>query len=1404
MKTWLKAFLIFIGAVTLCLLIFTVCLGIYADSDHFRNFLLRKINASIAGSVTVGGHEISFLSGSITLEKLAFNDQAGGRPANLEHLLVDIAYLPLLKRRLEVETLVLENPDIRLAISPDGTIDLVEAVKAFSKSKTVQADSPGGSIPWNVTVRNVRISGGDFQLAAESGEVHVALKRIAIQAKGDLFKKAAEIRLRVENTALAYGERRLNIHPLALSVILAEDQSATLAVEAKNDFADIAVDGEIRRLFDDPMLNLNLAFNVSLGEWGGIIELPYEFSGQANGKLAVRGNWKDPEADLLLAYEGGVLAGYSVDGLQVDLALAKRMLSLQRMDILAGTGETKLSGKINLQDMFPESFVSSEVYPDKAAYAIHAGLQHIDLAFLTQDILRVKGFINSTATIEGEGIGFKKLSAFGTIRAVIDSFFMEGMHQATDLDLNAGAVIKAGVVAISELSITGAETRLNASGELDAPSGNIRGRLTADTQDIQQVLGLFGVAGNSGAFSLGVDASGAWWQPEVGVHMTGKQIQLDSVRLGDIDLTATLDPNGLLNIRSLKLANQGTRAEGSGTVRLFKEGFSLHETVPLQAGVKWVGAKVSDFAAYEAIGGSFDGKLQLEGSVQSLQAAAVINGKDIAYEEISLGDVTADLRLFNGELLLDRLQLKNQSAVCSLTGGIQLFEPDSWHRPAEPVLNLGLQADAVTIQSYFPDIQGNLSMEAHLEGPLSLLKGEGHLKGESLEVKAQPIEKIEMDIELKDNRLHIPRLQAVVDQQSIATGSGWYDFDQRFAFDLYSQGMRLDSIDKIHQLQKVEGKLDWRIRGEGSISDPVIHGGVRVKALYVNNEKLDDFDFRIDLADSRLAIKGRQTFELDAGYHLLDKDFHIDLLFADTHLSPFFIAMGRKDVGGRITGGITARGNTASLKRSEVLLDISNLDLAYLGETLIHADKIQGDLIDQRLSIPEFSLNILKSGQLKIQGSGNLDGYFDVRANGEIPAASVFLLFMDDLEIKGDIRVHAEMKGPVEDPEFSAEIILQQVGGILPPTDAALKGINGRIRLTPSSVSIENITGNLGTGIFRINGDVALEKFRPGMVALELKATSLPIHVPETLDAVINTELLVAGMPENLSVEGDILLLEGVYYKNIKLNLFQKIKEKERPGGLPEEEPRDTTLSTMSYNIKLKYREPFMVDNNVAQLEIQPDLVFSGTLNTPVVSGSAKVQNGTVSYQNKVFVVKKGIINFVNPYKIEPEIDIEGSLDIRQWHITLTLYGSPDRLMVELSSTPPEEDADILSLLVFGKTTYEMTELGDGATDSTELLMAKVLASSFGDDIKKTTGLDYLEVKSETTEAPSGSDGIQVTVGKDLSERMSVKYSIGSGSSGYHQRAATEYKLLENILLSGFQDIKGSYGGEIIFRIEFR
>jgi translocation and assembly module TamB len=99
-------------------------------------------------------------------------------------------------------------------------------------------------------------------------------------------------------------------------------------------------------------------------------------------------------------------------------------------------------------------------------------------------------------------------------------------------------------------------------------------------------------------------------------------------------------------------------------------------------------------------------------------------------------------------------------------------------------------------------------------------------------------------------------------------------------------------------------------------------------------------------------------------------------------------------------------------------------------------------------------------------------------------------------------------------------------------------------------------------------------------------------------------------------------------------------------------------------------------------------------------------------------------------------------------------------------------------------------------------MLTEMIASTFEKDIKKVTGIDTLEVES-------GGDGdeqdrIKVTVGKELSRRMTVKYTTASEDGERNQRATAEYKFLENVLLSGFQNSNGTFGGALQYRLEFR
>ncbi|MDL2275304.1 translocation/assembly module TamB, partial [Desulfosarcina sp. OttesenSCG-928-G10] len=131
--------------------------------------------------------------------------------------------------------------------------------------------------------------------------------------------------------------------------------------------------------------------------------------------------------------------------------------------------------------------------------------------------------------------------------------------------------------------------------------------------------------------------------------------------------------------------------------------------------------------------------------------------------------------------------------------------------------------------------------------------------------------------------------------------------------------------------------------------------------------------------------------------------------------------------------------------------------------------------------------------------------------------------------------------------------------------------------------------------------------------------SALPIEVPDTLNALINTNIRVTGKNGAATVRGNIVLLEGSYYKDMKLNFLKMATTRQRAVSPASPPARLPWFDTVALNVEVSHREPFLVENNLASMEINPDLKIGGTLSLPVVSGRARITNGTVYFQKKPF-----------------------------------------------------------------------------------------------------------------------------------------------------------------------------------------
>ena len=769
-----------------------------------------------------------------------------------------------------------------------------------------------------------------------------------------------------------------------------------------------------------------------------------------------------------------------------------------------------------------------------------------------------------------------------------------------------------------------------------------------------------------------------------------------------------------------------------------------------------------------------------------------------------MGDLNLALRFSEGAVHLDEAELRNQSSILRISGTAQILEPRTVRFLKDPEFQANVEGDTLFIEDFIAKMRGRLALAAHLEGSMTNPIGTLDLDGSSLDLGLQKLEKLRLRSRLEGEKIWIDPVQITVASGELIAGTGWFSLQKAYEFAVSSQGIALEHIDKVREQKIARGRLLFDISGSGTLKDPQLRGEIALNQLQINGKALDDVQIRLDLHDQLARISGDLNFGLNGAFHLEKKDFWVSIIFDETELAPYFKMLDQAELRGTLSGRIEARGNAGVLERSEASVDFSKLDLFFKEREIAHTRDFKVSWKDEEVLIPGLHLLLLKEGRMDIKGHGKRNGPLDFQLEGNVPLPLAGLFVEELADMAGEVSLSARMRGTQSHPDIRAEMGLKNAGFTVPVLSQKLHDLNGRIEMTPKAITIDGIEGQLDAGRFDLVGKIDLDHFQPDKVDVQFSGKALPFRIPDTLDLLLNTELEVRGTEAQSMIQGEAVILEGTYYRDVNLSPLQRIGEKRREEALAPSEITQPFVKNMGLDIAVKSRNPVVVDNNLAHLDVNPDIRISGRLNRPILGGRANVESGAVAYLRRTFVVKKGVVDFLNPYKTEPTLDIESEVTVRDWTILLAISGTPDELTLKLTSTPPEEEGDILSLLVAGRTTGELIAGEGGTPQSTSQMVAGLISSTFGEDVKKTTGLDILEVDTQGETGAEASDRVEVTIGKELSKRTTIKYAVESKDGELTQRAIAEYKFLENILLSGFQDDTGTFGGALKFKLEFR
>jgi hypothetical protein len=646
------------------------------------------------------------------------------------------------------------------------------------------------------------------------------------------------------------------------------------------------------------------------------------------------------------------------------------------------------------------------------------------------------------------------------------------------------------------------------------------------------------------------------------------------------------------------------------------------------------------------------------------------------------------------------------------------------------------------------------------------------------------------------------------------TGAAWVGWDGNYSFNADGRRIPVESLAMAQfPNMPLSGLMHFAASGTGTFDAPRYDVKARVDDLYVKDEGVgqvtgtlgmrnDVLTVNLEAASPRLTASGSgriaMTPEMDASLTLRFSNTSLDpylRLFESSErpLSPYTVAVA--------SGTVRAVGELADIDQLVVEVCVDTLDLKLFdyqlrekalkpGETGSCSTPAPIELALNRhvAEIRRFSL-VGEGTELQLGGSMNLhDSTVDLEASGD---ANLGILqgFFRDIRSSGAATLKANMTGQIDAPVFSgsASINNGRVRHLSLPH--SLEAINGRLSFDGGGIRVDDVAAKLASGDVRFGGRIGLKGFTPSELNLTANGERMLIRYPEGFRSAVSADLQLVGDYLSPLLKGTITVQDSLWSRRFEVtpDLFNLRGGTAAVGGAP----AATTLP-VRFDLQINAERTLRVQNNLMDMTATADLRLQGTYDRPQLFGRSEIDRGIVTFEGNRYVITRGTLDFSNPARIEPYIDVEAETRIRaadqNYRITLGFVGTPSNIAMSFNSDPPLPMANIFQLLLGQTADVRDAELlsmnpNEAARSETELLgiiSARLLGGPISAPVQRalerTLGVTSVQISpSIGTEQDPLTPSARLIISQRISNRAYLTFAQALGTVVRGQIIVLEY-----------------------------
>lgn len=806
-------------------------------------------------------------------------------------------------------------------------------------------------------------------------------------------------------------------------------------------------------------------------------------------------------------------------------------------------------------------------------------------------------------------------------------------------------------------------------------------------------------------------------------------------------------------------------------------------------------------------GGSGTLKGSVTGTLTSPQAAFDLRLQHPAYSRYTLDAVQADGTLRPNGLTLSHAQaaLGRQQAMANGTVGLQHFQLTN----ASPLaLNVtGENLDIATLQKLagknYP-AGGQVTLQASITGSKGNPSGNGHVALRHAFWKQQKIDQAQADLQLSRNRIYARNLRVSAGQSAVTGNASWGLADDTYTVDLSTPGIHLTDVAMLESARlHLTGAVRFRVQGSGTLQNPQGRLQLSTIGLQGNGENLGQITATATAANDLLHltandVRHRGQLQLDAeaslnapytaSAHLRMVDFDIDAAlrrFTSAKLTGHSV----------VSGTATLQGPLQHPRDATVEANLGPIHLAVAGMDIHNDGPIQAKLVHEVVTLAPAHI-VAQDTSFTLSGSARLqpNGPVNASAKGTIDLALLHS-FNPAVQSSGRVLVDAAMTGTLQQPQMTGSIQIQN--GLIAQENMpiAFDHIRGQLNFQGNRIQIQQLTANAGGGTLELTGYAART---PSGFAFDIGANGQNLRIRQDgISATGNINLHLNGQLTKALLAGEVQLTRISPTQNFDLAVFIANRRTATPMSTT-----NSLLSNTRLDLHVVTGPQVELATNVARLQMQADLRLRGTVANPIILGRASASQGEILFAGNKYTVSKAEIQFANPIRIEPILDVGLTTTVQQYDIALNVSGPVDKLNISYRSDPPLSSSDIISLLATGQTQEAKYNLSQESpttfVGSSEQLLGQALGNVVASRVQRLFGITQIQVNPNLGGTPTTGSGT-VTIQQQVSRNLKLTYTQNLSTSS-QDIIQVDWTINRHLGLTLSRDQYGLYGFSFHFR----